>query len=101
MRKIFSLLFAFIAVTTFAQTNEIKLNLISPLDYQVFQRQTPTNGKIIVEVVLETTARGALTNLEKLEARLINNLDDNKSPFWQPLPFDNRVRHFRAEFSAP
>ncbi len=100
MRKIFSLLFAFIAATTFAQTNEIKLNLISPLDYQVFQRQTPTDGKIIVEVTLETTARGTLTNLEKLEAQLVGNAI-KKFPNWQPLPFDNRVRHFRAELSAP
>ncbi|HXE42548.1 MAG TPA: sialate O-acetylesterase [Candidatus Baltobacteraceae bacterium] len=98
------LLFLFLvsfAVTAFAQTNEsLKLNLISPLDYQVFQRQTPTGGKIVVEVVLETKARGALTNLEKLEVQLVGGVV-KKFPNWQPLPFDNRVRHFRAELAAP
>jgi Carbohydrate esterase, sialic acid-specific acetylesterase len=100
MRKLFSLLIVFAAAAAFAQTNEIKLNLISPLDYQVFQRQTATSGKIVVEVVLETTARGTLTNLEKLEVRLTGG-NDLQYQTWQPLPFDNRVRHFRAELSAP
>jgi hypothetical protein len=100
MRTFFSLLVALIAATALAQTNEIKLNLISPLDYQVFQRQTATNGKIVVDVVLETSARGALTNLEKLEVRLTGG-NDLQYQTWQPLPFDNRVRHFRAEISAP
>lgn len=100
MRKLFFPLIIFSAVAAIAQTNEIKLNLISPLDYQVFQRQTATNGKIVVEVALETKARGALTNLEKLEAQLAGNAV-KKFPDWQPLPFDNRVRHFRAELSVP
>jgi Carbohydrate esterase, sialic acid-specific acetylesterase len=43
-----------------------------------------------------------LTNLEKLEARFIDaspisNLPDG----WLPLPFDNRIRRFRAELAAP
>jgi hypothetical protein len=79
-----------------AQTNEtVKLNLLAPLDYQVCQRQTHDGGKIIVETVLDTSLRGAMTNLDKLEARL-TGFDE-----WQTLPFDNRVRRFRAELAAP
>jgi hypothetical protein len=86
-----------------AQTNApVKLDLISPLDYQVFQRQSRSDGKIILETLLESKARGALTNLEKLEARLIGPLTNANNPEpWQTLPFDNRVRHFRAELRAP
>ena len=86
-----------------AQTNEtVKLNLALPLDFQVFQRQTQAGGKVIIECLLETTARGTLTNLEKLEARLIGKSAAGElSGDWQPLPFDNRVRHFHAELAVP
>lgn len=101
MRTPLLLLAASLACAVHAQTNApASLNLISPLDYQVFQRQTPASGKIVVEIVLDTTARGTLTNLEKLEARLTGGVP-SEPPAWQPLPFDNRVRHFRAELAAP
>jgi hypothetical protein len=89
--------------TASAQTNQsIKLNLISPQNYQVFQRQSSNEGKIVIETILESTARGALTNLDRLEARIITaSTNENISEPWQPLPFDNRVRHFRAELRAP
>jgi hypothetical protein len=76
----------------------VGLHLLSPLDHQVFQRQASAGGRVIIETVLDTTARGALTNLEKLEARLTGEKFTND---WTALPFDNRVRHFRAELSAP
>jgi hypothetical protein len=97
------LLITALACPLFAQTNGmVRLNLLSPLDYQVFQRQTATGGKVIVESVLETTARGALTNLDGLEARLTGESAAGKlSGDWQPLPFDSRVRHFRGELVAP
>jgi hypothetical protein len=97
MRKLLFLLLNVLALSAAAQTD---LKLISPLDYQVFQRQTASSGKIIVETVLETKARGALTNLDQLEARLIAGAT-NTAAKWQPLPFDCRVRHFRAELPAP
>jgi len=79
-----------------AQTNEaVTVHLLAPLDYQVSQRQTHDVGKIVIETVLDTASRGALTNLDKLQARL-TGFDE-----WQPLPFDNRVRRFRAELAAP
>jgi hypothetical protein len=103
MKKLFLLLIFSCAAFVRAQTNAaIKLNLISPLDYQVFQRQSAGDGKIIIETLLETKERGALTNVEKLEARFIaSSTNSDTSPAWQALPFDNRVRHFRAELRAP
>jgi hypothetical protein len=103
MKFLLSALFSSLAGLALAQSNEPpKISLSSPLDYQVFQRHTATAGKIIVESLLETTARGTLTNLDKLEARLVDTSTNNKSSGdWQPLPFDNRVRRFRAEISAP
>ena len=99
MRKLSVLLLVSFACLAHAQTNEaVKLNLISPLDYQVFQRQAASGGKIVVEIVLETTARGTLTNLERLEARFNGETFSNG---WMALPFDNRVRHFRAELPVP
>jgi Carbohydrate esterase, sialic acid-specific acetylesterase len=103
MKRILLLLAASFACLAGAQTNgNIKLNLSLPLDYQVFQRQTPTSGKIVIETSLETTTRGALTNLDGLEARLTGKSAGGELPGgWQPLPFDNRVRHFRGELRVP
>lgn len=90
---------AFASVRTSAQ---VKLNLTSPLDYQVFQRQTATAGAIVVESTLETKLRGSLTNLDGLQARLVDvSTNSSFSGRWQSLPFDNRVRRFRAELTAP
>lgn len=98
MRTLAFWLIASFATVAVAQTNEVKLNLVSPLEYQVFQRQTATSGDMMVEVILETTARGTLTNLEGLQARLTGS---NFSNGWTALPFDRRVRHFRSELAAP
>ncbi|HEV2692188.1 MAG TPA: sialate O-acetylesterase [Verrucomicrobiae bacterium] len=97
MKKLSLLLFALLSVAQLhAQPNEtVKLNLISPLDYQVFQRQTHDDGKITVDIALDTTARGTLTNLDTLEVRLTG------FDAWQSLPFDSRVRRFRTELAAP
>lgn len=104
MRKLLFLLLLTFAFAASAQTNEtVNLRLISPLDYQVFQRQTVSNGVITVECVLHTKKlRGVLTELDRLEARLVDvSASTNPTGQWQPLPFDNRVRHFRAELPAP
>jgi hypothetical protein len=97
------LLLASLASAVSAQTDEtLKFNVTAPLDYQVFQRETKTNGLITVEVWLDTAARGPLTNLDALEARLLTAPPIRNSPNnWQPLPFDNRVRRFRARLAAP
>lgn len=103
MRKLLIQLLVVSALAASAQTNEpVKLKLVSPLDYQVFQRQTTSSGNIIVETLLESKARSPLRNLDKLEARLADTSTNGNPPGeWQPLPFDNRVRHFRAELPAP
>src|SRR5215469_14220483 len=103
MRLRFILLLAFVSISASGQTSaQIKLNLTSPLDYQVFQRQTATAGTIVVESSLETKLRGSLTNLDGLQARLVDVSTNAKfSSQWQSLPFDNRVRRFRAELPAP
>jgi hypothetical protein len=103
MKKLVFLFPALCVAVARAQTNEpIKLDLISPLDYQVFQRQSSSEGKIVVECLLETKARGALTNIERLEAQIAGpSADENGSAEWKALPFDNRVRHFRAELREP
>ncbi len=98
MRKLLFLLLLTSGFAASAQTNEtVTIHLVSPLDYQVFQRQTDTNGAIIVECTLKTKIHGTLTNLDSLEARLVDPSVDMTKNQWQPLPFDNRVRHFRAE----
>jgi hypothetical protein len=103
MRTLLVLLAVSFACLARAQTNEmVNLNLASPLNFQVFQRQTQTGGKVVIEFFLETTLRGTLTNLDKLEARLVGkSFDGELSGDWQALPFDNRVRRFRTEIAAP
>ena len=82
-----------------AETNAvIKVALTSPLDFQVFQRQTAGSGKVIVAGALEAPGHAALTNADTLEARLIGEAATNG---WMALPFDNRVRGFRGELSCP
>lgn len=82
-----------------AQTNPgVKVVLTSPADFQVFQRQTAAGGKVIVEGELEVPGHVALTNVDALEARLVDDL--GASP-WTALPFDSRVRGFRGELPCP
>ena len=103
MRIPLFLLATIFTITASAQTEEsIRLNLTSPLDYQVFQRQTKAEGRIVLQCALETRLRGALTNLDGLEARLVGGSMNGKTASeWQALPFDNRVRRFRAEIPVP
>src|ERR1017187_8789727 len=78
----------------------VTLNLLSPLDFQVFQRQTKAEGRILVDCALGTSERGAVTNIDKLEARLTGKSAAGKLPgAWQALPFDGRARRFRAELT--
>jgi hypothetical protein len=88
------------AGSALAQTNEpVRLSLTSPLDYQVFQRQTKSAGQIMVDCVLPGPARGTPTKFHQLEARLM--FTPGGARVWEPLPFDNRVRHFRGAITAP
>lgn len=83
----------------YAQSSQpFKVILTSPLDDQVFQRQTKDAGNMTVEGMLEVQGHAALTNLDKLEARLTGDTFTND---WQALPFDNRVRAFRGQLVEP
>ena len=103
MRAFSFLLLAFSTAIVSAQTNDdIKLSLLSPLNYQIFQRDSRIEGKIIVETVVDTKERGSLTKVDRLETQIISSsTNGNTATDWKPVPFDNRVRHFRAELSAP
>ena len=82
-----------------AQTNpDVKVVLSSPTDYQVFQRQTASTGTIVVEGALDAAGHGALTNVDGIEARLVNGATTNP---WVALPYDNRVRGFRGNLASP
>jgi carbohydrate esterase-like sialic acid-specific acetylesterase len=100
--RILPVLLVALTSVAFADSNEAtKLILLSPVEHQVFQRGTRNEGKIVIETVLETNARGALTNLDQLEARVIDSSTNDSANVWHTLPFDQRVRHFRAELPVP
>lgn len=99
MKSLLATLIIFCASFVHAQTNTaIKITLASPADFQVFQRRTATSGIVVIEGTLEAPVHGALTNVDAIEARLIDNTATNE---WTALPFDNRVRGFRGELACP
>lgn len=99
MKSLLVVLILSFVVLAQAQTNaDLKTTLTSPTDFQVFQRQNAAGGKIVIEGMLEAPGHAALTNLDKLEARLVGETVSNG---WTTLPFDNRVRRFRGELAAP
>ncbi|HTI68723.1 MAG TPA: sialate O-acetylesterase, partial [Candidatus Limnocylindria bacterium] len=79
-----------------------QVHLSSPLEYQVFQRQSRTKGSIVIEGGVALQNVDAATGPVRLQFRLIGTGRDSK-PFssWQPLPFDSRVPRFRAEIVVP
>jgi hypothetical protein len=82
-------------------TNQLQINLASPLDYQVVQRSTPAAGKMVVAGNIVAESKTVLLP-DKLEVRVTG-----ESPFgslpdgWQPLPCDSRVAAFRGEINLP
>ena len=98
MKSLFATAVVFAAAVAYAQTNgDIKVSLTSPVDFQVFQRQSVDEGKIIVEGLIDAPGHGALTNVDAIEARLMNGTTTNP---WTALPYDNRVRGFRGELAC-
>ncbi len=59
----------------------------SPLDYQVFQRQSRDEGRILV------TGR-ALADCDRIEARIERLPDADSAAAWEPVPYDasRRIR---------
>ncbi len=79
----------------------VQLVLTSPLDYQVFQRQTKTLGDLrIAGRVLLSAADTQVP--DKLEVRVLGApLEGKLREEWQPLPFDPAVAAFRATLPVP
>ncbi len=81
--------------------SSVKLNLTSPLEYQVFQRQTKTQGELIISGSIALTSPETRPP-EKLEARIFGvPLTGKKRVEWQSLPFDARVAAFRGSLPVP
>ncbi len=79
----------------------VRVSLTSPLEYQVFQRQTKTLGEVRISgsVVLATPDSPAP---DKLEVRVLGTpLVGKLREEWKPLPFDPHVPAFRATLPVP
>ena len=85
-----------------ADTNAaMKIRLESPLDYQIFQRATQAEGKLVIAGTILPEMKEALP-LDALEARLTGKSAAGDLPGqWQPLPFDPRVASFRGQWDVP
>ena len=71
------------------------LTVYSPREYQVFQRQSKTQGQMLV-------AGAVLVPCDKVEVRLTGTGLQGKLPDkWQPLPLEKLRRTFRAELTVP
>src|SRR5579872_2144280 len=69
-----------------------RVNLVSPLDYQVVQRCTRTGGKMIVAGNVQFGGRDA-PRPDALEVQVIGKSSTGDLPDqWRPLPFDPRDR---------
>jgi hypothetical protein len=80
------------------------ISLTSPLDYQVYQRQTRARGTVVVAGSVGGPKDAAPPADARLEARLTGTPAGGGGGLpgdWEPLPFDPRVRRFRAELAVP
>lgn len=91
---------AVIGVSAYAQETSVatppKLALRSPVDYQVFQRETQEFGTIVVDGMLFPQQKGG-PSLESLQIRVQTTPE---SP-WETLPYDSRVPSFKATIKVP
>jgi hypothetical protein len=85
-----------------AQTNSVlEVKIVSPLDYQVFQRQNRTNGTVVVEATVGQPDGSVFTDFDTCEVRLVTVSGTNESSTsWQALP-PNDHAHIRAMLAAP
>ena len=73
-----------------------KLALRSPVDYQVFQRETRESGAVLVEGTVAPQQKGGPVP-ESLQVRVLTA----SNSAWEPLPYEPRVPSFRATVKAP
>ena len=84
-----------------ANPPELQIKLVSPVDFQVVQRQTPAAGKLMVAGTIWPASRNALP-LDQLEVRITGKSSAGDLPGgWQALPFDARVASFRGILTVP
>src|SRR5208282_4169050 len=92
---------AHLCVAEDAVASALRINLASPLDYQVVQRSTRARGELVVAGSVVAESKNVLLP-DRLEV-----LVKGKSPFgnlpdqWQPLPCDSRVAAFCGELNLP
>lgn len=83
------------------ESASLRINLASPLDYQVVQRETRTQGKLIIAGSIVSSVKNGLLP-DSLSARLTGQSATGDLPGqWQALPFDSRVSAFRGELTIP
>jgi sialate O-acetylesterase len=91
---------ATISLSSFAQdasnTPLPKLALRSPVDYQVFQRETRDSGFVLIEGTVSPQEKGGPVP-ESLQIRLLTATNGT----WEPLPYESRVPSFKATVKAP
>src|SRR5271170_5880575 len=92
---------AFFCAAEESVTNQLQINLASPLDYQVVQRSTPARGELVVTGTIVSESKNILLP-DRLEVRVTGNSPFGNLPDqWQPLPCDSRVTTFRGVISLP
>src|SRR6202034_3749389 len=78
-----------------------KIHLVSPSNYQIFQRTSHEQGKLIIAGSILPGSNDPLP-LDALEVRLTGKSFTGVLPGkWQRLPFDARVASFRGVLVAP
>ena len=106
MKKILSIVWIILGSVLIASADgtnaPLKLRLESPMDYQIFQRATRDQGKVIIAGAILPESKEALP-LDTIQARLIGEsyTSNALSGKWQKLPFDPRVSGFRGELAVP
>jgi len=79
----------------------LHINLVSPLDFQVVQRQTIAAGHLVVAGSMVAESKDTPLP-DKLEARVTGHSLSGELPGqWQPLPCDARIAAFRGELTLP
>ena len=79
----------------------LHISLSSPLDFQIVQRSSRSNGKLTIAGTIEPESKN-LPLPDKLEARVTGKSSSGDLPGqWQALPCDPRVAAFRGKLVLP
>ncbi len=79
-----------------------KLTLLSPQDYQVFQRKTASTGDLLIAGSLSFPIKSVPAEIITLQGRLAGAASNGPlAGAWLPLPFDVRVAGFQSRCPTP